>query len=288
MLSDAFPGWNLHPFPFPCGSLRPLHFRLLGCSVLQARGWLSLPFLQVRSIAHYRLWGCLSALIPDTHNTLGPHQFHLPTNCPSQLVFKWGQPSVYSVSLRSCCNSFNTSMIPSLIGRNMFFFHPAKSIHLLDYFLNSGNVFHRNQKSRTISLFCRQLSSEQLLAQILFKSFPSILFPRSAREVYGPPLQGPACRGKVWILQEVTWFAGDTVEDTTPSPYSAKSLCTGPSIRNQKTRRVACYRRNLCRTGYFKYVDKMLILLWSKTKVKFFIKWKIFIYLSKSITYPPK
>ena len=31
----------------------------------------------------------------------------------------------------------------------------------------------------------------------LFKSFLFILYPRSATEVYGPPLQSLACRGKV-------------------------------------------------------------------------------------------
>ena len=42
------------------------------------------------------------------------------------------------------------------------------------------------------------------------------LIPRVAKEEPGPPLQSPACRGKVYILQDGTWFHGDTVKDTTP------------------------------------------------------------------------
>ena len=63
------------------------------------------------------------------------------------------QPSVYSVSLRSFCNSCNASTITSLIGRNLFFY-PAKFIYLLGHFHKSWEcVSSQSEASRTGGLF---------------------------------------------------------------------------------------------------------------------------------------
>ena len=129
LLPEVLPSWNLHPLLRLCGGLRPSHLRLLGCSVLRAHGQLSRLFPQVRSAAHYRLWGCLIALIPDAFNTLGSRYFHLPTNCLSSWYSNdTAQPYVYSVSWRSCYNSCNTSAIPSLIVRK-YTVHPCRAPH---------------------------------------------------------------------------------------------------------------------------------------------------------------
>ena len=45
------------------------------------------------------------------------------------------------------------------------------------------------------------------------------LVPRLAREVFGPPLQSPACKAS--ILEEVAWFPRNTVWDTTPWRHAA-------------------------------------------------------------------
>ena len=82
-LSEVFPGWDLHPFLSLCRGFWPLHLRLLGCCVARAHGQLSPPFPQLRSTAHYNLWGCMAALIPDAFNTLGPLNIYDSHYCTS-------------------------------------------------------------------------------------------------------------------------------------------------------------------------------------------------------------
>ena len=48
-----------------------------------------------------------------------------------------------------------------------------------------------------------------------------MLFPRLAREVFGTPLQSPACRGETSILWEVIRFPRDSVQDSTPWSHAA-------------------------------------------------------------------
>ena len=115
----------------------------------------------------------------------------LPKALPSGCSNDSAQPSVYSVSLRSFFNSCNTSAIPSLIGRNMFFY-PAKFIHLLNHFLNCGNAFYRNLKRPVQKVFLLpcirllkatkhdyyfQLSSEQCLAHIFIQIISLYIIP---------------------------------------------------------------------------------------------------------------
>ena len=71
LLPEVLSGWDFHPLLFLCGNFRPLYIRLLGCSFLWPYSRLSRQFSQVQSTAHYRLWGCLTALITDDLNTLG-------------------------------------------------------------------------------------------------------------------------------------------------------------------------------------------------------------------------
>ena len=99
LLSVVLPGWKLHPLLFLRGGFRPLHLRLLGCSVLRAHGLLSRPFPQVRRTAHHKFWGCLTALIPNALNTLDSRFFHLSTTCLSHLVFKWSGPALRVFSI---------------------------------------------------------------------------------------------------------------------------------------------------------------------------------------------
>ena len=179
----------------------------------------------------------MAALITNALNTLGLRQFYLPTKSPFQLNSKWFGPALRVFGILSELFQFvqhlsdtlsnwqehvllilqNSSTLWTISSIVEMRFIAIWSVPYRQFFCHLASDFSK-QSGITVTCNFPPNNSSHIL---LFKSFFSMLFLLLPREVLGPPLHCPACRGKVWVLQEATWFPRNTVGDTTPWCHAA-------------------------------------------------------------------